>query len=349
MGRVYGGARSFASTTVATSCQLWGHKLAACGYDGHLLPPISEDLLTIAIPFYKGHAYLRAAIESVLRQTSAEWRLVVCDDGPEVGTTELVASYADPRIRYLRNERNLGMAGNWNRCLDVAQTDLVNLLHNDDELLPNYVEVMLGAAREHPEAAAFFCRAKVIDANGKESFSFVDYVKRYLQPKGKGPLVLEGQSAVEALMHGDFIMCPTVCYRKSRLPAERFRAEWRMVLDLDFFTRILLDGGTMVGLPAVAYAYRRHAENATAAYTENLLRFEEESRLHDHVAAVARDRGWPSVARVAARKRVIKFHLLFRILQDVSRLRLGGAARKGGLLCRLLRPSGNKTPLRGIP
>src|SRR5204862_858830 len=140
--------------------------------------------------------------------------LVVCDDGPEPGTAELVASFPDPRVRYVRNERNLGMAGNWNRCLDVAETDLVNLLHNDDELLPNYVEVMLGAAQEHPEAAAFFCQAKVIDATGRERFSFVDYVKRFLQPKTEGPLVLEGPSAVEALMHGDFIMCPTVCYHK---------------------------------------------------------------------------------------------------------------------------------------
>src|SRR5262249_14542574 len=172
----------------------------------------SSEPLTIAIPFYKGHAYLRAAIESVLRQTSPNWKLVVCDDGPDPGTAELVASFADPRIRYLRNEHNLGMAGNWNRCLEVAETDLVDLLHNDDELLPNYVEVMLAAGQQFPDASAFFCRARVIDAAGKESFSFVDYVKRFLQPQGRGPLVLEGQSAVEALMHGDFIMCPTVCY-----------------------------------------------------------------------------------------------------------------------------------------
>src|SRR5262249_53249949 len=264
------------------------------------------------------------------------------------GTAELVASFADPRIRYLRNEHNLGMAGNWNRCLEVAETDLVNLLHNDDELLPNYVEVMLAAGQQFPDASAFFCRARVIDAAGKESFSFVDYVKRFLQPQGRGPLVLEGQSAVEALMHGDFIMCPTVCYRKSRLPAEHFRSDWRMVMDLDFFTRILIGGGTMVGLPAVAYAYRRHGEDATTAHTESLLRVEEEARLAHQVTPEARDRGWPSVARVAARKRVIKFHLLFRILQDVSRLRLRSAARKGGFLCGLLRRSGNKTPRHGI-
>jgi glycosyltransferase involved in cell wall biosynthesis len=308
----------------------------------------ASETLTIAIPFYKGQAYLRAAIESVRRQTSPDWRLVVCDDGRDPGTRELVESFADPRIRYLKNDHNLGMAGNWNRCLDAADTDLVNLLHNDDELLPNYVEAMRAAGRDFPTAAAFFCRANVIDATGRSAFSFVDFVKRFLRPRSKGPLVLEGRSAVEALMHGDFIMCPTVCYRRSRLPAERFRPDWRMVLDLDFFTRILTDGGTMVGLPAVAYAYRRHAENATTEYTESLLRFEEESRLHDRIAEVARERGWPEVARVAARKRVIKFHLLFRIVQDLGRLRLRAGAKKWSFLLGLFRRSGNKTASSGI-
>jgi len=313
-----------------------------------LLSPNSPDALTVAIPFYKGHAYLRLAVESVLRQTSADWRLVVCDDGPEPGTRELVESFRDSRIRYVGNERNLGMARNWNRCLEVADTDLVNLLHNDDELLPNYVEVMRQAGWEFPNAAAFFCRAKVIDATGRDRFSFVDSIKRFLQPRTEGPLVLEGKSAVEALMHGDFIMCPTVCYRRSRLPAERFRPDWKMVLDLDFFTRILLGGGVMVGLPAVAYAYRRHSDNTTTAYTESLLRFEEESRLHDLVAATARERGWPAVARVASGKRIIKLHLLYRIAEDLGRLRLRAAGRKWQFLYRLTAAPGNKMAPRGI-
>lgn len=309
----------------------------------------SVEPLTVAIPFYKGQDYLRRAVRSVMGQSSPDWRLIVCDDGPEPGTAELVASFNDPRLRFVRNEHNLGMAGNWNRCLDLAETDLVNLLHNDDELLPNYVAEMRAAGRTYPDAAAFFCRAKVIDAAGREAFSSVDYVKRFLQPRTDGPLVLTGRPAVEALMHGDFIMCPTVCYRKSRLPAEWFRTDWKMVLDLDFFTRILLAGGTMVGLPAVAYAYRRHTENATAAYTESLLRFDEESRLHDRIAAIARNRGWPGVARVAARKRVIKLHLMFRIAQDLTRLRFAPGLKKWDFLYGLIREPGNKMTRPGIP
>ena len=308
----------------------------------------AEPPITIAIPFYKGHAYLRAAIESVLRQSSPNWQLVVCDDGPDAGTEQLVTSYADARIRYQKNEHNLGMAGNWNRCLDVAQTDLVNLLHNDDELLPNYVEVMSRAGRDYPNAAAFFCRARVIDADGKKSFSFVDSVKQFLEPRAKGPIILKGKSAVAALMRGNFIMCPTVCYRRSRLPKERFRQQWRMVLDLDFYTRILLSGGTIVGLPDTAFSYRRHPLNATSAYTESLLRFEEESQLHDRVAVTARSLNWLQVARIAAGKHVIKLHLLFRILEDVLRGRFVSAGRKSAFLCGLFRRTGNKTDMPGI-
>jgi glycosyltransferase involved in cell wall biosynthesis len=294
------------------------------------------ELLTVAIPFFKGQGYLRKAIESVLQQSSPHWGLIVCDDGPELGTAELVASFADPRMRYLRNDRNLGMAGNWNRCLDVAETDLVNLLHNDDELLPNYVAEMLKAGREHPDAAAFFCRAKVIDTDGRDVISVVDSAKRLFRPKGRGPLILHGPSAVEALARGNFIMCPTVCYRKSRLGRQRFDPSWTFVLDLEFSTRLLLAGETIVGLPEVAFAYRRHDENATAAYTESLTRFDEECELLDQLAKTASERGWAKLKEVASAKRVVRWHLLYRIVRDLIGMRFRPAARKWSFWRRLV-------------
>jgi glycosyltransferase involved in cell wall biosynthesis len=287
-----------------------------------------SSAITVAIPFYRGQDYLRAAIASVLRQSDSNWTLLVCDDGPEAGTEQLVASFGDGRIRYNRNECNLGMAGNWNRCLDLAETDLVNLLHNDDELLPNYVEDMRRASPQFPDAAAFFCTAKIIGSDGKERSSLVDYVKRFIRPKASGPLVLHGPDAIEALARGNFIMCPTVCYRKCRLGVNRFSSDWRFALDLEFFTRLLQQQETLVGLPTAAYAYRRHSENATEVYTRSLLRFEEESRLLDELAVWGRQIGHSRLARTATRKRVVKAHLAFRILQDLSRLRLGAARGK---------------------
>src|SRR5262245_61189654 len=127
--------------------------------------PPPEAAITFAIPFYTGGEYLRCAVESVLRQTRPDWELLVCDDaGPEPGTEALLRSFADARVRYVRNEANLGMIGNWNQCLDLARTDLVTLLHADDALLPGYADLMVKAAAGHPRAAAFFCAARIIDA-----------------------------------------------------------------------------------------------------------------------------------------------------------------------------------------
>lgn len=291
--------------------------------------------LAIAIPYYSGPDLLRRAIASVVRQSSSEWALLVCDDGPDPSIRELVASYADPRIRYERNEQNLGMAGNWNRCLTRVDGEWATLLHADDELLPDYVSTMRAAAKQFPGAAALYCKARVIDADGQPVFSAVDYVKRFIEPRSRGPLVLSGESAVTALMHGDFIVCPTVCYRRDRLPNEPFNARWKMVLDLDLFCRMLFSGETIVGLPVTAYAYRRHANNATVALTESLRRFEEEASLHDEVSRRARDVGWRRAAQVASAKRVIRVHLLVRWAIDVCRGNRAGAVRKWQLWKRL--------------
>ena len=87
----------------------------------------------------------------------AKLELVVCDDGPDSGTQELVATfgddaYATSATRRTRHGRQLEpLPGS-------AETDLVNLLHNDDELLPNYVEEMLNAARQFRTPPRFSVR-----------------------------------------------------------------------------------------------------------------------------------------------------------------------------------------------
>src|SRR5262245_36289058 len=103
-----------------------------------------SEPVTVAVPFYQGTEFLRRAIASVYTQSDPNWRLRVCDDGPDPGARQLVET-GDARVRYLRNDRNLGMAGNWNRCLAAAETELVNLLHADDELLPSYIDRMRDA------------------------------------------------------------------------------------------------------------------------------------------------------------------------------------------------------------
>lgn len=291
-------------------------------------------VITLAIPYYAGHAYLRRAVEAVLGQTDGRWNLVICDDGgdPAGGVAELLAGYGDRRIRYLPPTGVPGMAANWNRCLSVADTDLVALPHADDELGPGYVGGMLAAAAAHPDAAVLFCAAKIIDADGRERFSAPDFVKRFLRPSRGRVVTLAGEAGLRAVMRGNFVMCPTMGFRRSRLGLRRFDARWRQVLDLDLIARLLLSGESLVGVPEVLYAYRRHSENATTEQTRTLLRFREERALFDEVAAAATGQGWHRAAAVAQAGTVIRLNLGFCTLTDVARGRWADAGRKLRLL-----------------
>jgi len=300
------------------------------------IPPAARvpSVITVAIPYYRNRVFVRRAVASVLAQTDPRWQLVVSDGsgGPDADVRDFVQRLADPRVRYLPSDRRLDMPANWNRCLDAATTDLVALLHDDDELLPGYAAGMLAAAARRPAAALLFCEARVIGPDGRPRFSVPDFVKRFYRPRRGREVVLRGEAGLRAVMRGNFIMCPTVCYRTSRLAGRRFPAGWHQALDLAFTSGVLLDGGSMVGLPDVLYAYRRHAGNATAVQTANLLRFREEVAVFDHVARRARGVGWSGAAAVAAGKGVIQLNLGYCAAADLARGHWAAARRKLRLL-----------------
>jgi glycosyltransferase involved in cell wall biosynthesis len=294
--------------------------------------------ITIAIPYYRNRKYLGPAVASVFAQTGTNWRLIVSDGSGSNDPTipALLASAPHDRARYLPSAAPLDMAENWNRCLDAAETDLVTLLHDDDELLPDYVARMSSAAAEHPDAAAFFCEAQIIGPEGQPLFSFPDHVKRYFRPGHGRRITVRGQHGLRAVMGGNFIMCPTLCYRLSRLRGLRFAKRWSQVLDLDVTSRLILADECLVGLPEQLYAYRRHPENTTAGQTESLLRFHEERAIFGEIASRAGARGWKRAARTARGRTVIKLHLVYRAIHDLVRGRWAAARDKASLLGELL-------------
>lgn len=104
---------------------------------------IANPLVTIAIPTYKRAELLRDTIDSVLNQkTDIEYEVLIVDNNPERNdeTELLVKSYEDKRIRYFKNNQNLGLPGNWNRLYTLARGGWVVMVHDDDLLCVNYLE-----------------------------------------------------------------------------------------------------------------------------------------------------------------------------------------------------------------
>ena len=290
-----------------------------------------RERLAIAVPFHAGLEYLAEALASARAQTDPAWSLLVVDDsGRESGARALVEGLGDERVRYLANPVNLGMVACWNRCLDLAggeSSELVTLLHADDRLLPDYVACVKRLAAAHPRAAALFTASVTIDAAGRRRFSLQDDIKRLLVPRGGPEVVLAGESGLRALMRGNFVVCPTLAWRRAVLAGRRFEPRWRQVQDLELLARLLCEGESLAGGRTPAYAYRRHAANATARQTESLLRFEEEFRIFDQIAELARARGWVGAERTSRRKLILRLHLGWRVVAELARLRAAAAGR----------------------
>ena len=273
----------------------------------------------VALPFFSNLDYLATALRSVVAQTDAQWTAIVVDDAsPEHGAEEVVAALGDPRIRYVRNERNLGIAQNFNRCLELgaAEADIVTVFHADDELEPGYVAAVCAAHLAAPAATCIAPRVSVIGASGGPARTLADAVKQALWPR-RLPATLVGDRGLARLMQGLFFYCPSVSYRVALLPDLRFDDRWRQVMDLDLYARVLLDGGSIVVLDDRVYRYRRHGATMTAENTRSLVRLREEVVVSREVAAVARQKGW-SRAAFAARLRVtVRLNGLLAALQAV--------------------------------
>ena len=115
--------------------------------------------ISILIPTYNGARYLEACLDSVLSQTYKNIEILAVDDGSTDATLEILERYAasDERIRLVRNEHNLGLVGNWNRCIELAQGEWIKFVFQDDLIAPTCLERLLAQAQE--QAAQFvICR-----------------------------------------------------------------------------------------------------------------------------------------------------------------------------------------------
>ena len=260
---------------------------------------MQQPTVGFGIPFYAGLDYLREALASLVAQTDPDWTAVVIDDhSPEAGAEEVVAALGDPRIRYQRNEANLGLAANFNRCLAAPGTDVVAIFHADDILEPNYVGTIRAAHADHPEAAMVAPMATAIDAGGAPIDTAVDKMKRRFWPDEQRH-ELCGDAGLARLMTAFFVYCPAMSYRPALLPTPAFDTRWKQVMDLDLFARVLLDGGTILLDRTTVYRYRRHAGTVTSQNAKSFTRLAEETDLAYEVAAAAKAQGWTRSARAA--------------------------------------------------
>lgn len=130
--------------------------------------PAETPLVSILMPVYRAR-YLRAALESALRQTYPHLELVICDDDRSGEVEALVSGFAqrDARIRYLRNPVTLGPHQNWQCCFELAAGEYCQFLCDDDVLTPFCVERLAAVLQCEPGVTMAYGHTQCIDRDDR--------------------------------------------------------------------------------------------------------------------------------------------------------------------------------------
>jgi teichuronic acid biosynthesis glycosyltransferase TuaG len=119
--------------------------------------PHSKPNVSVITPAYNASHFIGQCIESVQAQTFTEWEMLIADDCSKDNTAEIVRSYAkhDPRIKYLRLDKNAGAAGARNYALSRANGRYIAFLDSDDLWLPHKLEKQLAYMQANNFAFTF--------------------------------------------------------------------------------------------------------------------------------------------------------------------------------------------------
>lgn len=199
------------------------------------------DFVSIITPCYNSANYIRATIESVLKQTHAAFELIIVDDGSSDDSREIVEAYqqTDSRIILLKQSTNMGPARARNAGIEIAQGRYIAFIDSDDIWLEQKLERQI-AFMKREKAPISFTAYKRIDANGQLISELVQVPNRI---------------DYKTLLKSNVMGCLTVIYDTS-LVGKQFMPDIQKRQDHGLWLKILRNGHIAYGLNEDLARYR---------------------------------------------------------------------------------------------
>jgi glycosyltransferase involved in cell wall biosynthesis len=124
--------------------------------------------VSIGIPVFNGENFLKKALDSILSQTYTDFEIIISDNASTDKTQEICLKYAakDDRIRYYRNEENIGAKENFNRLVSLSNSQYFKWAAHDDVHAPKYLEKCMNILENDPSTVLCHSRTAKIDKNG---------------------------------------------------------------------------------------------------------------------------------------------------------------------------------------
>jgi glycosyltransferase involved in cell wall biosynthesis len=279
-----------------------------------------QPYISVGLPTRNGEPYLRQALDSLLAQSCPAAEILISDNASTDGTAAIAQAYAEsyPNIRYVRQERDVGAAVNFNAVFSSTAGDLFMWAADDDLWEPQYIEACVAALNAHPEAVLACTRLRFIDPSGDPIA--MDYAG-YDNPDLSAP-------SVHARL--GFLMERSGWYQLYGLIRRNALVRTRLVTDRYGSDVVLLAELALLGpfalVPEVLFSYRqdpdrteaiRAASTGPGAVKASATPY---TRLQESLSDAVRISDLPAWTKLLLRIRVV--HAAY-----LSRTAIGGKAR----------------------
>lgn len=209
---------------------------------------MSVKISVIMSVYNTNDKWLRDSIESILNQTFSDFEFIIINDGSSNKAEEVILSYKDKRIKYIKQE-NQGLAKSLNNGLKIAQGEYIARMDADDISLPERFEKQIAFLEKHPD----------ISLVGSSYEMFPDE-KLVLHP--------ETVRYID-LIKGCYIAHPTVMFRREDFEKHnlKYNETFKAAQDYDLWSRAIRYI-KMANLQEVLLKYRWHNESITQTKAE---------------------------------------------------------------------------------
>lgn len=221
--------------------------------------------VSVLLPTYNSASFLDEAIQSVLDQTYADFELIIVDNCSTDNSASVIEKYIkDKRVRYFKNKTNIGLVGNFNKCLEYARGEYIKYICSDDKFHPELLQKYVPIFNQYPNVA--------LVTSYRAIFGFKNYTWEL-------PLthLQNGKTVAHHSLHDvNWIGEPTsVMFRRKNLTVGKFRAEFTYLTDWDMWLRQLSVGDCYIIPEALSY-FRVHENQCTANVIKNLSNYFED-------------------------------------------------------------------------
>lgn len=241
-----------------------------------------ESIVSVCIPVYNGDAYLKETLESIAQQTYENIEIIIVDDNSVDGSSNIIRTFQHSKFSVIKykNSKNLGLLGNWKKCVELSSGEWIKFVFQDDILEKKCIEELVLTAQKTRMQLVLgnkeYFYSGDVSKKTKKTYKYIHDVNRkfigkfeYLSPMHVSYFLIRH-------IFCNFIGEPScfLIHRQLMYKYGDYNPNLIQLLDYDYYARIAVNEGLACSHHAFIY-FRVHGNSETLRnVAENIFRAE---------------------------------------------------------------------------